>query len=243
MTETAFKKPERVVVDALGYLAEVLKNGLKKDLQEHQILCTTCKGTGLAITNNVYGLSDDPDKSKHFPYVNQYIVSCQHCYSGVINLCEYCDAELPRFTTKCDCEKATSVLRSLQLVKEKEHWDKAIKIEHDSEIAFGMEMYYSEVYPSNDGYFFEWEEFIDRWNDEHEFDEEKPQYVWGTKSINLTLDADSILENACEDLHDEAWNRIEDKKELQEFLSMWSKKQKGTTTYYSDNKYAIKIPW
>ncbi|OME55589.1 hypothetical protein BSK59_14040 [Paenibacillus odorifer] len=242
MTESAFIKPERVVVDVLAYLSEVLKNGLKKDLQEHQILCPTCKGTGLAITNSVYGLSNDPDKSKHFPYSNQYIVSCQHCYGGVINLCEYCKAELPRFTTKCDCDKAKSVQYSLQLEKERESWNKAIKLEHDDEIAKGMGMYYSEEFPSNDGYFTEWEDFIDRWNDDHP-DEEKPQYVWGTYSMKLTLDADSILESACDDLHEEAWSNIDDKDELQNLLDKWSKKQTGTETYYSDTKYAIKIPW
>lgn len=243
MVESTFKKPEPVVVDALGYLSEVLKNGLKKDLQEHQILCPICKGTGLEIANQVYGLSNDPDKSKHFPYSNQYIVGCQHCYSGVINLCEHCHSELPRFTTRCECEKAASIRHSDSLAKEKVLWDKAIKLVSEDEIAKGMGMYYSEHYPSNEGYFTEWEDFIDRWNDEHEPDEVRPVYVWGTTYTKLALDADSILENACDDLHDEALSNIEDKDELQTFLDNWCAEQKGTETYNADNKYAIKIPW
>jgi hypothetical protein len=243
MVESTFKKPERVVVDALGYLSEVLKDGIKKDLQDHQKLCPTCKGTGLMITNQVYGLSNDPDKSKHFPYSNQYIVSCNHCYSGVINLCEYCDNELPRFSANCNCDKYKSAQYTLQLKKEKERWEKAIKLEHDDEIAKGMMMYYSEDYSSNEGYFSEWEDFIDSWFDDNDPDAEKPIYVWGTYCVKLSLDADSIIENACDDLHEDAGSNIVAQEELQEFLNKWCEKQSGTETYYADYKYAIKIPW
>jgi hypothetical protein len=243
MTESTFKKPERVSVDALGYLSEVLKNGLAKDLQDNQILCPECRGTGLAITNHIYGLKDDPDKSKHFPYSNQYIVGCQHCYTGVINLCEHCHSELPRSKCRCDCDKAEAVRYSDKLAKETAAWDKAIKLKSDDEIAKGMGMYCSDDYPYNDGYFSEIENFIEWWEDNHDPEEEKPLYVWGTTSISLSLDADSILGSASDDLHEEAGSNIEGKAELQQFLDSWCAKQRGTTTYYSDTKYAIEIPW
>lgn len=244
MTEiTTFKKPERVTVDALGYLSEILKNGIVKDLQEHQKLCPVCKGTGLAIINQVYGFKNDPDKSKHFPYSNQYIVSCQHCYTGVVNLCEQCKSELPRSKTRCECDMAKSIRRREELTRENALLDKAIKLRSDDDIAKNMDMYYSDSYPYNDGYFSDFEEFIDCWNDSYESDEMKPLYVWGTTSTSLTLSADSILENACDDLHEEAYERIEGRVELQEFLDDWCAKQKDTTTYYYDTKYAIEIPW
>lgn len=106
-----------------------------------------------------------------------------------------------------------------------------------------MGMYYSEDYPSNEGYFSEWEDFIDRWNDEHEPDVEKPLYVWGTSYTRLSLDVDSIIKNACDDLHEEAGSNIVDQDELQEFIDRWCAKQTGTETYYADHKYTIKIPW
>lgn len=241
--ETTFKMPERVTVDALGYLFEVLKNGLVKDLQEHQILCPVCKGTGLAIGNQIYGLKNDPDKSKHFPYNNQYIVGCQHCYTGVINLCEHCNAELPRGKSRCECETSKALYAREQHEKKQTVWNKAIKIKADDEIAKSMGMYYFDGYPYNEGYFSDFDEFFEWWEDNHESDDERPQYVWGTDCTRLILDADSILENATEDLHEEAFNRIEDKEELQAFLEAWCAKQKGTTTYYSTQKYAIEIPW
>lgn len=239
---TDFKKPERITVDALGYLSEVLKNGIIKDLQENQILCQKCKGTGLVITDNPYGLKGDPDKNKRFSYKQQKIVGCQHCYTGIINLCEHCKSELPRSASRCECYKAQYIRHSEKLVKDNELWEKAIKLKRDDEIAKGMGMYYFDGYPYNEGYFSEFEDFIDWWNDNNE-DEEKPLYVWGTSTIELTLDADSVLEDACSDLHEEADNNIDDRAGLQEFLDVWCAKQSGTTSYYQDMKYAIEIPW
>ena len=85
-----FIKPKRVVVDALEYLSEALGGGLQKDLQENQILCPICKGTGLTIDDRVYGLSDDPNKTHgHFPYHTQYIASCDHCFAGIVVALSY----------------------------------------------------------------------------------------------------------------------------------------------------------
>nr|WP_145401767.1 hypothetical protein [Paenibacillus xylanexedens] len=243
MTESTFQKPVTVTVDALSYLSEVLKNGLKKDLQKHQKLCDDCGGVGLEIMNQRYGLSDDPDKHKHLPYDNQYIISCRHCHSGVINLCEFCSKKLPTFRRDCDCSQAQSKFESIRLQKEKELWDKAIKLNPADDIAKNMGMYYSEDYPYNEGYFSDFDEFIEAWDDNHEPDETKPVYVWGTRSISLTLDVGDILDRESEDLHEDALDNIEGKDELQRFLDEWCSKQKWTTTYYGENKYAIKIPW
>jgi len=56
----------------------------------------------------------------------------------------------------------------------------------------------------------------------------------------LSLDADYIVEYACEELHEDAFDSIsyEDIKELQRYLDEWCSKQTGTRTYYpSYDKY------
>ncbi|WP_201319076.1 hypothetical protein [Paenibacillus sp. EPM92] len=241
--ETAFKKPERVHVDALAYLSGILKNGLTKDLQDHQIICPVCQGTGLALTEQRYGIKGDPDKRAAFPYTSQYIVGCQNCFTGIVNLCRHCTAQLPRSKSQCDCEKSKAERAAEHSAKARAIFDKAIKVKADDEIAKGMGMYYFDSYPYNEGYFSDFDEFFEWWEESHEPGEERPQYVWGTDCMGLILDADSILENATEDLHEEAFNRIEEKDELKAFLEAWCAKQQGTTTYYSTQKYAIEIPW
>ena len=119
----------------------------------------------------------------------------------------------------------------------------AIKLKDTDEIARNMEMYYSEDYPYNNGYFSEFEEFIEAWKDRHEPDEPKPKYVWGTTAVELTIDAGDILENACDELHEGAYDNLSDVEGLQKYLDEWCAKQRGTTTYYQDCKYAIEIPW
>ena len=130
-------------------------------------------------------------------------------------------------------------------MKEKQRLDKAIKLKDTDELAKSMEMYYSEDYPYSNGYFCEFEEFIEEWENKHKPDELKPQYVWGTTTDELHIDAKDILENACEELHESAFEDIprEDIVELQKYLNEWCAKQSDTTTYYKDYRYAIEIPW
>lgn len=239
-----FVKPTRVTVNALEYLSEALKDGLIKDLQENQILCPVCKGTGLEITDQVYGLSNDPDKQiGRFPYHSQYIVGCSHCYTGIINLCEHCGKELPRGILRCDCDKSNQIRNKIELKKEQEQMNKATILKYDDEIAVQMGMLFSNDYGYNEGYFTEWDEFFDNWECEHEEDDEKPKYVWGTVSGSLELNAEDILESACDDLHEEAINNLVDVDEFEAFIKEWSKKQAGTETYWQSSKYLIEIPW
>ena len=55
------------------------------------------------------------------------------------------------------------------------------------------------------------------------------------------MDADSIIENACEELYEDARDNISDEKELQEFLDKWCEKQTGTTTYYPCYKEYVRV--
>ena len=68
--------------------------------------------------------------------------------------------------------------------------------------------------------------------------------VYGTQSIELSIDASDIIENACSDLHKDARDNIsdEDQKELQVLLDKWFENNKqGTTSYYADFSVGINL--
>jgi len=240
-----FKKPEHLIIDAIPYLTEIMGDGLVKDLQEDEIICPICHGTGLAADNNRYGLSNDPNKTEHFPYKHQSISSCQNCYNGVLKVCPHCGKVLTRRDYQCNCDGVKAEKRNKEIAKEKEVFDKSIKLNYDDEKAKAMGMLYSEDYGYNEGYFSEWDEFFDYWWDNHDDNENKPTYVWGTTQEEIKVDADSIIESATDDLWEGARDNISDsdEKELQDYLNNWCAKQVGTTTYYESYKYSVLIPW
>lgn len=67
--------------------------------------------------------------------------------------------------------------------------------------------------------------------------------MWLCDNVDISMDADSIIENACEELHEEAEENIfrQDRKELQEFLDNWCKKQTGTITLYPNYKKYVRV--
>ena len=103
-------------------------------------------------------------------------------------------------------------------------------------------MLYREDYQHNNGFFYDLNDLYKYCEDAGE---ELPDYVWGTQTDMIHIDADSIVEQACEDLHEDAYYSIDykDIKDLQKMLDDWCKEQTCTVTYYPDYRYAIKIPW
>lgn len=57
------------------------------------------------------------------------------------------------------------------------------------------------------------------------------------------MDADGIIDSACDDLHEDARDNIsgQDQKELQDFLDKWCEKQSGTITYYPCYREYVKV--
>ncbi len=246
-----FVKPKHIVINPMPYLKEILGNGIIKDLQEDEEICPVCHGTGLELVDNEYGLKGDTEyhNGKMWPYKHQSIVSCRNCYGGVVKKCKYCGKLLNRHTYECNCEESHKARAQADKLKrdkeEQERFNKAQIIEPDSPIVQQFGMLYSECYGYNEGYFADWEEFFDYWDSNYVDNDKRPQYVWSTTSTQIGFDADSMIEEACQDLHEEAEDQINlsDRKELQNLLDKWASKQTGTTTYYVDYKYAIRIPW
>lgn len=240
-----FVKPTHLTIDAMPYLQEILGNGIIKDLQENEEICPVCKGTGLQVDDNVYGLRNDPDKSRHFPYKHQSVISCRNCFNGVVRICRHCGKQIVRGYTICKCEGAKLERKNKEDAKEQERLSKIKKLKYDDPIVLELEMFYLEEYPYNNGYFTEWEELFE-WVEGDCFDNDDfdpPKYAYPTEKVFFSLDTDSILEQACDDLHEDAYDNLCDIKELDNFLNEWSSKQIGAATYMMNWKYAIEIPW
>lgn len=242
-----FKKPTRITIDPIPHLIKITGKGLIKDLQENQIICYTCEGTGLALEQSMYALRDegDPNTEERFPYRKQYIVSCDKCVSGVISLCKHCQHPLQRYSKRCDCDGYNNEIRLKEAKEENERYEKALKIKSSDEKATSMGMYFSDYYSFNNGYFSDWEEFFEDYYEKDIDNEERPLYVWGTTCTSLGFDARSIVESATDDLHEDSMKNIDNSsiREMQDFLDKWAEEQSGTETYYVSYDYAIEIPW
>jgi len=216
---------------------------LKKDLQEHEVICSHCGGTGLQVDDNPFGIKEENSKV-HFPYKQQTIVSCRHCYNGVQSKCLYCNKILDRGTSQCNCEEASQERINKRNNKDLETWNKAKKISLQEAIInrFGM------VYVDNHDKYFSVDEFKD-WLADNEDNEGKPidrnsLRIYSTYTMDLSIDASDIIENACSDLHEDAMDNIsnKDEKELQTLLDKWCEDNKaGTTTYYADYKIGVML--
>lgn len=101
-------------------------------------------------------------------------------------------------------------------------------------------MLYWEKYEDNNGFFYELDDLYEYCEVNHI---PLPSHVWGTQSDMIHISADGIVEQACEDLHEDAYSSIDSKdiKELQKVLDDWCREQTCTVTYYPDYTYAIKV--
>jgi len=208
---------------------------LKKDLQEHETICSHCGGTGLQVDDNPFGLKEENSKI-HFPYKQQTIVGCRHCYNGVQSRCLHCDKILDRGTSQCNCDKSRWKREEELWEKDLEKWNKAKKISYE-QACKDYEMVYIDNYdkyltPDEIG------EYLEEYDTIHKSD----LWIYGTYIMELYMDASDILENACSDLYEDARDNIsnEDEKELQLLLDKWCEDNKqGTTSYYADYKVGI----
>lgn len=239
-----FVKPVRRTVNVRDAFADLLNQELVKDLHDNEDICPVCKGTGVRIEPNRYGLSDDPVKNPMFPYQHQSLSFCPNCYNGIVRYCPDCGKQLTRGHLQCSCEAVQRRKQEKKRQAALNDFEQAVK--HDSS-ALGTEftMCHSDHFPHNEGYFSDWEEFFDCWDDSDYADlAQRPQYVWGTSEIHMSLDAYDIINSACEDMYDDAVDDIGSAaiKEMQNYFDGWLKTN-GRTTYIEDRKHAVRIPW
>ena len=217
---------------------------LSKDLHGNEEICQNCSGTGLVVLDNRYGLSDDPNKKAgHFPYKHQSLSFCPFCFNGVVHRCEFCGKIITKGRLKCDCDKQKEIDEQESIKKEKELFDKApIAPKEVEESCFYL---YSDYYPYNNGYFSDWDDFFDAWQDNHFEEDDKPEFVWITKEEPMKIDAWDIVNSAAEEMYEDAIENIshEEIVKLQKYLDEWCSNCGVGDTYFESHEYKVRIPW
>lgn len=219
-------------------IRHILPDTLEKDLQDNEVICPVCHGLGVVLDNNIYGIKGDTSEAARksmFPYNHQAIKFCPNCYNGVISLCEYCGKPLPRGILKCDCEQQRAKDEEEKRIKYQKTIAKANEV--DINDLPKDTWFYDE---QTDDYFSDIEGFVDSYKDYSEFENDKemianlPPVLWICGTTDISMDAGSIVEDACEQLHEDALESIsyDDMKELQKLLDEWCAKQTGTRTIY-----------
>lgn len=152
-------------------------------------------------------------------------------------LCTTCGREIPKksYYTICD-----TCREKKELIAERARYDKATKCLYADYPDDEKVMLYSEIYCYNEGYFSDIDELIEYCEGE---ELPTPRYCWSTGIIDISMDADNLIESACEELWEESNSQIgtEEREKLQAFLDEWCAKQTGTRSYSVDYKYAIQI--
>ena len=226
-------------------IQHILPDTLEKDLMDDEEICPICHGLGVVLDNNIYGIKGDTSeaaKRSHFPYNHQAIKFCPNCYNGVIRLCEYCGKMLPRGRLKCDCKQQKAKDKEEVRIKYQKTLEKAKEVD--------IKLVSSYLYNENtEKYFSGIEDFIDVYENEIDFENYEemlanlPEVLWVCSEEDISMDADYFIASACEELHEDAEDNIsyEDRKELQQLLDEWCKKQSGTKTYYPCYKEYVRV--
>ena len=211
-----------------------LKTTLVKHLGPNEEICTDCGGSGMTVGYNIFGIKG-VKASDPFPFKKEALKFCHSCYNGVRKRCEHCKELVSKGWTKCQCQRDIEAKQ-----KADEHWEKVPKISLEEALKTYSMLYvdeYSEYVDSSD--FYDW---IERQKDEDEdgdFDI-KELRIFVTSEHSLQLDAADIIEQACEDLHEDAGVPDKQTKELQTFLNEWCKKNEMyTKTYFADESIGV----
>lgn len=230
----------KVFVPIVKTVQKILPQYLVKDLHEHERICPVCHGLGMRIENNVYGIKGDTSEAgqrEHFPYQYQALSFCQSCYNGVQKLCPYCGKPYERGYCHCDCEGQKKADEEKRIKKLEERVDKAKEVQESDVKTYLYCEEFDSHYPDMDDFF---DSYACNYNDEQA--RKRPERLWVCSVSEISLDADSIVESACDDLHEDAYKKC-DTNSLQKLLDDWCQEQSGTTTYYPCYKEYVKIDW
>ena len=242
------KNIKHISLNVTDEIKKILPVTLEKDLQDDEIICPVCHGFGILKQDYRFGVKED-DTEKAFKlnwYDNEYLTLCPNCYFGRIKTCKYCGKPLQKQTNRCSCDGYRKQEAEEKRIRYQETINKAKEVDVDSVTTY----LYDE---QTDHYFSEIEDFVNEYKDSTEFENDEemianlPEVLWVCTKEEITMDAGQIIEDACEELHEDARDCIsnKDEKQLQEFLDKWcekqSEKQSETTTYYPCYKEYVKV--
>lgn len=228
-------------IDVIETIQKILPKTLVKDLQENERIFPVCHGLGMRVENNVYGVRGNTSEAglrEHFPYKHQSLSFCRSCFNGVRKLCEFCGEPYVQLGCRqCDCEGFKRAGEEKRIKK----WGETVaKAKGINEWDVTTMLYCREF----DTYHYRLDDFFHsyrcKYSNEQTYD--RPDRLWVCSVAEISLDADSILESACDELHEDAKENC-DYKSLQKLLDGWCKEQTGTTTYYPCYKEYVMIDW
>lgn len=197
---------------------QVGESAFTKILAENEVLCNTCGGTGILAFSN----SDE-----------SFFTLCNCCRNGKQKMCEHC-GKISKPSAQCDCNTSV-MLRDLAKGKEYQH-----KILKAKQVTTHNTYLYN--HESNE-YYADEDEFWER----VECDDEPMPYddiLWVMEEENISIDAYNLLQDACSDLHEDAFDAFGNKdiEEFQGIIDNFLDKYKSqTVTYYPAYKEYIKI--
>lgn len=228
-------------IDVIETIQKMLPKTLIKDLQENERICPVCHGLGMRVENNIYGIQGDTSESgrrEHFPYKHQSLSFCQSCFNGVQELCEFCGKPYKqRGYRHCDCRGFKKDEEEKRIKKWEEKVSKAKEVRESDVTTYLYCEEFDTYYPEADDFF---EDYEMKFSDKEIYT--KPVRLWVCSETKISIDAGNVIENACDDLSEDASENC-DYKSLQKLLDDWCKKQTGTTTYYPCYKEYVMIDW
>lgn len=213
---------------------------LIKDLTEYERICPVCNGLGMRIADNIYGIKGDNSEAGRkylFPYKHQALSFCQSCFNGVQRLCPYCGQPYKnQGYMYCDCEGQKKADEEERIKKWNEKVAKAVAVDKKDVDTMLYCEEFDEYYATVDDFF---EDYV--CNREEDGDE-RPVRLWVCSIEKIHIDADSVVDNACQELYEDAYEQC-DIGGLQNLLDAWCKDQTGATTYYPCYKQYVEIDW
>jgi RNA polymerase subunit RPABC4/transcription elongation factor Spt4 len=213
-----------------------LKLKIERKLEENEVICPRCNGTSIHIEGvDLAVISDGVYKLKDFGK-HETIVGCNDCYYGIQKVCKHCQGLYGRRKYQCDCDGAKSERRYLQSQKDMEKWNTIPKISYKDALEK-----YTQLYIENFDCFVQVdclsEELEWRIEEDEEIDIEHLR-VYGTSVTHAEFDAIHILESACDNLHEDAYERASsnvDMNKMQVYLDEIAKLIESDTTTYHPN--------
>lgn len=228
-------------VDLYKTIQESFPKILIKNLTEHERICPVCNGLGMRIEDNIYGIKGDTSEAGRkylFPYKHQALSFCRSCYNGVQRLCPYCGRPYKNQAyLHCDCEGQKKVDEEKRINEWNEKVANAVEINEEDVNTMLYCEEFDEYYDTVDDFF---DDYSCNYADEDIYN--RPERLWVTSVGKISIDAANVIEDACTNLHEDAYEQC-DEASLQELLDDWCRKQTGTTTYYPRYKQYVIIDW
>lgn len=136
--------------------------------------------------------------------------------------CKDCGVELSKtwYYTVCSGCKLKH-----EAIKELDRYNKAIKYTCESAPKESIEYVFSELYPYNEGYFYA---------DDFDIAEHNIKYVYGTKRVSPSFDAQDMIESMLEESFEDANDRVSDEErdKLQLAIDTFVKNHNGCLDHF-----------